>query len=239
MTRISTTTKLLLLSAVSHLMLIPAFMYGEIWMFILSLVWFIFLTAFVSSGGHHRYYAHKSFKANKWYEYTVNALNIFTGGGPILTRAAMHRMHHALSDSEDDPSSPVHKGFMRIYLNAWGDNVRLDKRYFKGLIDNPILRFFHAHYFKMLFIIIAILLLIDPLLFIFAYCVPTVLSFHAWGAANSFLHRHGEPEHVKWISLVTAGEGDHKHHHLYPRDPNISKNFDLTYMLIKLIRTDK
>lgn len=236
---LKSTTKILGINAFCHIMLIPAFMYGEAWMFVASFVWYMFLAAAVMSGGHHRYYSHRAFSADKWYEYMVNILNVFTSAGPIMTRCATHRLHHASSDTEHDPSSPTHKGFWRIYLNAWGYDTKLDKKYFVGLISDPILKFFHKHHFKMVFATIAVLIIIDPLLFVFAFCIPSVLAFHAFGAANSVLHRKGEPENVWWISILTAGEGDHLHHHNYPRDPRISKYFDLSYLWIQLIRTDK
>ena len=45
-----------------------------------------------------------SFKAGKWYEYTVNVLGMFAGAGPALTWASTHKQHYAYSDTELDPN---------------------------------------------------------------------------------------------------------------------------------------
>ena len=77
------TTKLLINHTFCHLMLIPAFIYGQLWMFILAFLWWYIIAIVAISGGYHRYYSHKTFKAGKWYPWAVNILGMFAGAGPV------------------------------------------------------------------------------------------------------------------------------------------------------------
>jgi stearoyl-CoA desaturase (delta-9 desaturase) len=232
--KMKTTYKLIINHAMCHLALIPAFLYGEWWMFALSFLWYYFITIASSSAGYHRFYSHKTFKAGKWFEIMTNTLSLFVGSGPYLTRAAIHRQHHAYADTEKDPSSPQHNGFWRIYFNLWGLEHNIEKRFFKGLIDNPVLLFFHNHYFKLAGLLVVSLLLIDPMLFIFAYAIPCILSSHLFGLFNAYLHKDGAAANSAWVNLFTAGEGYHETHHSNPR---LKKQgpFDPTYWFICLI----
>lgn len=237
MTSIKTTHKLLINHFLCHLALIPGIIYGELWMFAASFVWYYIITICSSSAGYHRYYSHNSFKTGKWFEYFTNFLSLFVGSGPYLTRAAIHRQHHAYVDTEKDPSSPMHHGFWKIYFNVWGLDGKIERKFFKGLIDNKILLFFHRHYFKMVFSLITMLFLIDPLLLVFAYAVPCVLSSHLFGLFNAYLHKEGDAKNSHWLSLFTAGEGYHKTHHDDSKKIKLGP-FDPTYYFIKLTKTD-
>jgi stearoyl-CoA desaturase (Delta-9 desaturase) len=232
-----TTHKLLINHLLCHIALVPGIVYGEFWMFIASFLWYYIITICSSSAGYHRYYSHNSFKTGIWFEWFTNILSLFVGSGPYLTRAAIHRQHHAYADTDKDPSSPTHNGFWKIYFNVWGLDTKIEKRFFKGLVDNNVLMFFHKNYWILVFFNVTILLLIDPLLFVFGYCVPCILSSHLFGLFNAYLHKEGKASNSHWLNLFTAGEGYHKNHH------NNSKKLrhgliDPTYYFIKLIKND-
>lgn len=59
--------------------------------------------------GYHRYLAHKSFKAVRWFEILIVFLGI-PAGTPVQW-AGNHRAHHMFTDTEKDPHSPHHGGF--------------------------------------------------------------------------------------------------------------------------------
>ena len=114
--------------------------------------------------------------------------------------------------------------------------MKIERKFFKGLINNKILKFWHDHYFKMVIVLVSILLVVDPLLLVFAYALPCVLSSHLFGLFNAYLHKTGEATNNIFINLFTAGEGYHKTHH------NNSKKLrhgpiDPTYFFIQLIRS--
>ena len=236
MVNLKTTYKLLINHSLCHVALVYGAFYGSWWMWIAGFAWYYFITIASSSAGYHRYYSHGAFKAGKWFEYFTNILSLFVGSGPYLTRAAIHRQHHAYSDTEKDPQSPTHYGFWRIYFNLWGLDQKIERKFFKGLINNKILKFWHDHYFKMVGVLVVTLLAIDPLLLVFAYALPCVLSSHLFGLFNAYLHKTGEATNNAFINLFTAGEGYHKAHH------DDSKKLrhgpiDPTYFFIKLIRS--
>jgi stearoyl-CoA desaturase (delta-9 desaturase) len=234
---LKTTHKLLLNHLLCHVALIPGFIYGDLWMFVSGFIWYYIITICSSSAGYHRYYSHQSFKTGKWFEWFTNFLSLFVGSGPYLTRAAIHRQHHAYADTPKDPSCPVHHGFWKIYFNLWGLDGKIERRFFKGLIDNKILMFFHRHYWKLVFTVVTVLFLIDPLLLIFAYCVPCVLSSHLFGLFNAYLHKDGKAANSHWLNLFTAGEGYHKTHHDNSKKLRLGL-IDPTYFFIRLIKYD-
>lgn len=231
-----TTHKLLLNHFICHLALIPGFIYGELWMWIAGFVWYYIITIVSSSAGYHRYYSHNAFQTGKWFPQIANFLSLFIGSGPYLTRAAIHRMHHAYSDTEKDPSSPKHHGFWKIYFNLWGTENKIERKFFKGLIGDPLLQFYHRHYFKMVFTLIVILYIIDPLLLIFAYALPCVLSSHLFGLFNAYLHKDDEVKDSHWLNLFTAGEGYHGVHHRNSKQLRHG-SIDPTYFFIRLIES--
>lgn len=59
----------------------------------------------------HRYAAHKMFSMNKFWEKYFSLFAYITQGSSYLSPRAyaiLHRMHHAYSDTEQDPHSPHH-----------------------------------------------------------------------------------------------------------------------------------
>ena len=235
------TTKLLINHTFCHLMLIPAFLYGELWMFVASFFWWYVVAIVAISGGYHRYYSHFSFKAPKWYPWAVNILGIFAGAGPAMTWAATHRQHHAHSDTELDPHSHSVKGIWAVYVNTWGYGFKIKRRYIKRLLQDKILRWFHKYYFHHNVAIIVVFTLIDPLFMIFGYAMPVVLAFHGYGILNVLGHRGAQPNNSWVANILTAGEGWHRNHHRRAGSWAIGQEwwqFDPTKWFIQLIKTN-
>jgi stearoyl-CoA desaturase (delta-9 desaturase) len=231
------TTKLLINHAFCHVMLIPAFLYGELWMFAATFVWWYIIAIVAISGGYHRYYSHKSFKASKFYEIMVNVLGIFSGAGPAMTWAGAHMQHHAYSDTENDPHSHVKKGKWSVYVNTWGWGFRLKRRFIMRYMRDPILSWFYKNYFRLNIAIIVVLTLIDPMLMIFGYALPVVIAFHAYGILNILGHHGGKPTNSWIANILTAGEGWHENHHKRAMHYRIGKEWwqlDPTAWYIKI-----
>ena len=236
------TTKLLINHIFCHALIIPAFFYGELWMFIASFVWWYIIAIVAISGGYHRYYSHRAFKTKKWYPYAVNILGIFSGAGPAMTWAATHKQHHAYSDTLDDPHSYTKHGWFAVYFNTWGYNARIKRRFIKSLLRDKTLIWFYENYFKLNIGIIIVFTFIDPLFMIFGYALPVVLAFHGYGILNILGHYKGKPNNTVIGNILTAGEGWHLNHHQQPGNYNIGRKwyeFDPTKWFIRLIRTDK
>jgi stearoyl-CoA desaturase (delta-9 desaturase) len=95
-----------------------------------SLHWFGSL--FFQTFFHHRYASHKMFTMSKLWERIFHAFAyIFQGASYLPPRAyaIMHRMHHAFSDTEQDPHSP---GFFKDVFGMMQHTGKI----FHGLVTN-------------------------------------------------------------------------------------------------------
>jgi fatty-acid desaturase len=63
---------------------------------------------------YHRALSHRSLKLQKWLERTLVTIGL-PAGTPVQW-AANHRYHHAHTDTELDPHSPVHHGFWYAHV---------------------------------------------------------------------------------------------------------------------------
>jgi stearoyl-CoA desaturase (delta-9 desaturase) len=89
-----------------------------------------FLSLFSQTFFHHRYAAHKMFVLTPFWERFFYIVAFITQGSSFLVPrayAVLHRMHHAFSDTEEDPHSPhFFKDPMRMMWqtkNAYSDLV--------------------------------------------------------------------------------------------------------------------
>lgn len=99
-----------------------------------------FLSLFCQTFFLHRYASHKMFSMNKFWERFFYAFTVLIQGSSFLNPRAyaiMHRMHHAYSDTEQDPHSPhffkdVWEMTMHtkdIYINYAKFNVEPEKAF--------------------------------------------------------------------------------------------------------------
>ena len=64
----------------------------------------------------HRYFAHRGFTCNRFVQFLLYLGGSLASQGSPIWWASMHRRHHAACDTDDDPHSPVVKGFMMAWL---------------------------------------------------------------------------------------------------------------------------
>jgi stearoyl-CoA desaturase (delta-9 desaturase) len=64
--------------------------------------------------GYHRLLSHRALQLPKWLEHTLVILGL-PAGTPIQW-AGNHRYHHAHTDTELDPHSPIHQGFWYAHV---------------------------------------------------------------------------------------------------------------------------
>ena len=70
----------------------------------------LFITGISITGGYHRYFAHKTYRAHKGIELFLLFFGTMTAQGSVLRWAFDHRNHHAHVDTDEDPYS-IKKGF--------------------------------------------------------------------------------------------------------------------------------
>ena len=68
--------------------------------------------------GYHRLFSHGAFKAVPWLARALQRSGAIAAQGPALYWAALHRKHHAHSDTDEDPHTPhgVHGSFVRAHV---------------------------------------------------------------------------------------------------------------------------
>ena len=86
------------------------------------------LRVFGITGGYHRYFAHKSYKTSRAFQFVLAFLGCSaTQKGPLWW-CGTHRRHHAYTDREGDPHSPrdgfwyAHQGW--VFDPHWGGTPR-------------------------------------------------------------------------------------------------------------------
>jgi len=216
-------------------------------LFVLPLyLWFSFLIfgwflggVFGHAIGLHRYWAHRSFKVNRFWHYVLCFQSVMCGMGSPATYASVHLRHHKHSDTEKDPHSPKYKGRLPVFLGYFFNIYAVDLAYAKRfLVRFPEQKFIHQHYNKFHILYIALLYFINPILLWPLYFFPVVWAVLFGAIVNVFNHypEQGVSD-KKWIEYLLAGEGWHKQHHhrataTYPYP-------DFSGTLIKLIGEPK
>jgi stearoyl-CoA desaturase (delta-9 desaturase) len=156
------------------------------------------------------------------------ALWITTG---IVPRAwvAVHRKHHAFSDTPQDPHSPVVLGFwavqlgnVKLYRNTIRDGVTVT-RYSRDLPPDRLDRMLFDHALPGLAVGVGILVLVlgwrGGLL---AAGIHTVMYLSLSAAVNAVGHTFGKRPYDnlatnnQWLAWVSGGEGLHNNHHAAP-----------------------
>lgn len=252
-------TKVRLLQVLNHLVSIPAVIYavatGQWHLLIISLcVWFI-IGPISNVITLHRLLTHHSFKTYKWLENLLSLVTVISTVGPTLSWVAVHRVHHAYADTEDDPHSPNEQGkfsFKRAVQVWWGYDWNIPKvspKLVKDLLRNPIHKFIFNNYFKIIIAYSLILLFVDPILWVYAYAVPASLTVHLVGIVNVLAHVHGYRNHNtkdlstnSWIAnIFSMGDGWHNNHHANPSRFNSREKWwewDFMAQIIEIIKRD-
>lgn len=250
-------TKVRLLQLANYILSFFALLYifvtGQYYWLIYTIVsWFIIghVSTIITM---HRLLTHRSFETYPWLEKLLSFITIYSTVGPTISWVALHRMHHQYSDKELDPHSPyVNDKFdikkaINVFVGYDWKIPNIPVKYVKDLMRQPIHRFIFEHYFKIIFITLAGLFVINPLLVLFLYCLPATLTVMVIGIVNTLGHKHGYRNYEtkdrstnSWIaSIVSLGEGWHNNHHAKPNNYYISERwyeFDLMGLIIKLIK---
>lgn len=149
--------------------------------------------------------------------------------------AAVHRKHHAFTDVEGDPHSPVVLGWKKVQVNnvslyrqALADPDLVSK-YAKDIPDDKWDRLMFGHNKTGLLIGIVILMLtFGPVTGFLAAFIHTNLYLAGNAAVNAIGHHFGRRPYnnsatnLQWLALCTMGEGLHNNHHAAPTSPTLS-----------------
>ena len=135
----------------------------------------------------HRYWCHKSFNTHPFIAYLGGYLALMCGSGtPIEVEAIHMRLHHANSDTEVDPHTPLKGKLWSWFL--WHNMDIVWPKLNKQLLRDPVLKFMHRNYFKIWWISVLVMSLISRQMVVFFIIGGGVYHFHSEGFINSFAH---------------------------------------------------
>jgi fatty-acid desaturase len=235
-----------------HLGLATAIVLGPSNYLWVSLAVYFWFASIGNSVGQHRYFAHKTFKTSKLWERVLILSATLASVSSVFGYIVTHREHHKHTDDALDPHSPHHMSTWRSWTLDLTDTGRWDLRNAKDWIKNKDVMNAHKYFFAYILLYIALLVIIDPMLVIYAYLVPASLCVWATGAFNTWGHGHGLRRlgYRTWdtqdksvnhhlVNLITFGEGWHNNHHRNPGAWHQGEKWwewDLNAWIIRLIK---
>ena len=180
---------------------------------------------FFVTAGYHRYFSHKSYKLNRFWQFVFAFGAESTAQKGVLWWASHHREHHQFSDTDLDIHSP-RKGFWWSHV-GWilcdkykaydSDRIRDFERF-------PEIRWINRHdLLPPTLLGIACFLIGGWSGLVFGFFTSTVLLWHTTFLVNSVAHVFGRRRYATTdtsrnsllIALLTWGEGWHNNHHRY------------------------
>jgi len=198
------------------------------------------IRGFGVTAGLHRYFTHRSYQTSRAFQFILGFLGASALVGSPLTWSAFHQRHHRTSDTEEDPISPVHKGFFFTQFSAWAFIRPPDGR-------KPRLHAFDAYpeilWLERNWLLPAALLFAalyaggellahyrpdlgtDGLqLLVWGGFIGTVYIWQVTALVNSWCHKWGKQPYDAGdnsrnsfiVGLLAMGEGWHNNHHKFP-----------------------
>lgn len=217
------------------------------WNDIAILVAMYFFSALGITIGYHRMLTHRSFDAHPAVRFFFLMLGSLACEGPALDWASIHIKHHANTDTDDDPHSPLH-GFFHAHV-GWFLNIyhAEPQIYGKWLLKDRLVLFMSNTFF-----VWAALGLVIPYLLggwtgvLWGGLVRMFLTHHVTWSVNSVCHTFGgrmfdtnDQSRNHWlVGLLAFGEGWHNNHHAFPRAAFHGMRwwqFDLSAYIIRLL----
>lgn len=165
---------------------------------------------------------------------------------------AVHRKHHAFTDDEGDPHSPRLKGYWRVQLGnvlyyiREARNPQTLEKYARDItLDRWDRWVFKCGLLGPALGTIALCSLIGVGWGLLAAGVHAVVYvFFLSSSINALCHVRGyrnfdnTATNIRWLALVTGGEGLHNNHHGFPRSPKFSAQpgeLDPSWPVIRLL----
>lgn len=200
----------------------------------------------------HRSATHRALILHPAVEWAFKFSLWLTTGQVTKEWVAVHRKHHAFTDEEGDPHSPLILGFWNVQLGNVFYYIREIKktdvveRYARDIKEG----WWDTHVFKYgllglgvgTTLLCFVLGLWWGLLAAGIHAVTYV--FFLTSSINGLCHHAGYKNfdntatNIRTLALITGGEGLHNNHHGYPRSPKFSfkaSEIDPAWPIIKLL----
>jgi stearoyl-CoA desaturase (delta-9 desaturase) len=198
------------------------------------------LAIFTTTVYLHRALTHRALTVHPVVAFPCRLLIWITTGMRPREWVAVHRKHHAATDTSDDPHSPLVVGFWRVQLGNVGlykraarDNDMV-RKYARDIPTDRIDRLAFDYSLVGLGLGITVLVLamwalgFGLLAGFVAAGLHAVLYVMLAGAINAVGHQYGDQPYrnsatnLRPLALVTGGEGLHNNHHAAPTSARFS-----------------
>jgi stearoyl-CoA desaturase (delta-9 desaturase) len=183
----------------------------------------------------HRALAHRALSLSPPIEQLCRFIVWTTTGIRPRQWVAVHRKHHAFTDVEGDPHSPVLHGWLTVQMKnvamyrREANNPDTVARYAKDLPPTRLDRMFYDHALVGLGLGIALLVVVFGWkVGLLAAFVHVNLYLGGSAAVNAIGHHFGRRPYengagnIQWLAFLTAGEGLHNNHHAAPTSARLS-----------------
>lgn len=183
----------------------------------------------------HRCLSHRAVQLAPGLAFAFRALLWLTTGIVPRQWVAVHRKHHAFTDEDGDPHSPVRLGWVKVqtgnvglYRRVATDPAQVE-RYARDLpADRWDRALFDKGWLGLLVGIALLCVAFGPWVGLLAAGIHTVLYLQLNAAVNAVTHTFGRrpwpntATNLRWLALLTSGEGMHNNHHAVPTSARLS-----------------
>jgi len=183
----------------------------------------------------HRTLAHRSMTVHRGVVFAMRVVLWLTTGLKPRQWVAVHRKHHAYTDTPGDPHSPVLVGYTAVQLNNVGLYRRalrsedLVGKYAKDLAPDRWDRALFDHGWLGLAVgVVALYFAFGWWLALIAAVVHAVSYLYLSAMINAIGHTYGTRPYGgastnnQWLAWLTGGEGLHNNHHAAPTSARFS-----------------
>ncbi|KAJ8718946.1 hypothetical protein PYW07_016502 [Mythimna separata] len=208
-----------------------------------TILWIFFVGIVASESvtiGAHRYYTHKSFKANAFLRAMFVIIQTIAGQNSMFIWCRDHRLHHRYSDTDGDPHNSK-RGFFFCHI-GWLMHkkhpyvIELGRKIDMSDLQADWMVMFQKKYYYQLYFLLAFLLPVwvpvhffgEPVFQTILTCYFTryMICLNGTWLVNSAAHLYGsrpydqnlQPVESWFVSMISMGEGWHNYHHTFPWD---------------------
>ncbi|MDP1835855.1 MAG: fatty acid desaturase [Chlamydiales bacterium] len=207
--------------------------HGISWSMVAFSAVLLYATGLSITAGYHRFYAHRSYRTNKFVESALLFFGAMSAQGSALRWSYEHRLHHAHTDTDSDPYS-IKKGFWYAhFLWLFDREKNIEPRVVSDLLRNRLV-VLQDKYLPWLLLATNALVIglvgwfyqdfwgafiiagLTRLFFLHHFTWFINSLAHTWGSRNFCQELSAVDNYV--LSLLTFGEGYHNYHHAYAND---------------------
>lgn len=214
------------------------------------------------TAGYHRYFAHKSFRTSRPFQFLLGFAGSLSTQGGLLWWVSHHRDHHRYTETEKDMHSPRMGGLWHAHM-GWmmkPDCFQTTGANVKDLHKYPEIKWLQRHYVTIMFGQAVFLFGLGAALnffwpqlgtsglqmLVWGYFISTVALWHSTFMVNSVCHRWGRSPYDahddstnNWlVAFLALGEGWHNNHHKFAGSARHGLEwwqFDITWLVLRTL----